>query len=295
MTAFRRLIVATKSTVGLAVFAMASSIAQADEPTSIPETRELSLLAEMLEEKGATTIRCPMVAILDAPDPEPINTWLAELAAGKLDDLILMTGEGLRRLLGFAQRAGTHDAVVQSLAKVRKITRGPKPARALREIGLGSDLPAEAPTTDGVIARLSKLDLAGRTVGLQLYAKVPNPRLVEFLEHAGPTVRVVAPYIYAPASDEERVLDLIHRLERGEVHVIAFTSASQVDRLWEVAKSRSADAALSTGIARTQVAAVGPIVAEELRRRGVPVAISPESSFFMRPLVNEIVKALAGT
>ena len=36
---------------------------------ALPETRELDRLAQMLEEHGAETLRCPMVAISDVPDP----------------------------------------------------------------------------------------------------------------------------------------------------------------------------------------------------------------------------------
>jgi hypothetical protein len=41
-----------------------------------------------------------MIAIRDAPDAEPIAAWLRRFADGRCDDLVLMTGEGLRRLLG---------------------------------------------------------------------------------------------------------------------------------------------------------------------------------------------------
>jgi uroporphyrinogen-III synthase len=262
---------------------------------AIPETRELNVLAAMIEEKGATAIRCPLVGIHDAPDPVPIVAWLRELVAGTFDDLILLTGEGLRRLLGFARRAEMFNDVVSAVGRVRKITRGPKPARALREIGLAPDLAAEQPTTDGVIATLSRVEMRGRAVGVQLYAQVPNPRLVEFLSNAGATVHPVAPYVYAPASDADRVVDLIGRLERGEVDCIAFTSASQAERLWAVAEARGLQSALASGIARTRVAAVGPVVAEELRRHGAEVHVMPKSSFFMRPMINEIVTELTGT
>jgi uroporphyrinogen-III synthase len=259
---------------------------------ALPETRELNQLARMIEDKGGTAVRCPLVSILDAPDSEPILAWLRELTAGRFTDLILLTGEGLRRLMGFARRAGIADEVVAALGRVRKVTRGPKPARALREIGLAPDIAADQPTTDGVIATLSQHDLHGCAFGVQLYAQVPNPKLVAFLETAGATVRTVAPYIYAPASDEERVVELIGQLGRGEIDVIAFTSASQVERLWDVAATRGLQESLATGIARTRVAAVGPIVADELRRRGATVHIEPQSSFFMRPMVNEIVAAI---
>jgi uroporphyrinogen-III synthase len=264
----------------------------AGRSVAIPETRELDLLAQMLEDKGARTVRCPMVTIQDAPDAAPIEAWLEELAGGRFSDLILLTGEGLRRLLGFAQRAGNRDRVVAALRGVRKITRGPKPARALREIGLTPDLAAELPTTDGVIAGLSKEPMTGRVVGVQLYGQDPNQKLVAFLEQNGATVRTVAPYVYAPASDEQRVLDLIVQLERGEVDLIAFTSAPQVERLWDVAGKYGVLASLTTGMAHTHVAAVGPVVSAKLREHGVAVQIAPDSSFFMRPMVNEIIKHL---
>jgi hypothetical protein len=64
----------------------------------VPETRELGQLVRMLEERGADTVSCPMIAIRDAPDPAPVEAWLRRFAGGACDDLVLMTGEGLRRL-----------------------------------------------------------------------------------------------------------------------------------------------------------------------------------------------------
>src|SRR5215831_19023342 len=140
---------------------------------ALPETRELDRLAQMLEEQGAETLRCPMVAILDAPDAGPVRDWLSRLP---FDDLVLFTGEGLRRLYGFAQRLDRETVFLEALRSARKITRGPKPERALRELRLKSDLRAEQPTTDGLIATLSGCDLRGRRVGVQLYPGNPNVR-----------------------------------------------------------------------------------------------------------------------
>src|SRR5262245_58500563 len=59
----------------------------------VPETRELGQLLRMLEERGADTVPCPVIAIHDAPDPVPINAWLRRFAKRGCDDLVLMTGE----------------------------------------------------------------------------------------------------------------------------------------------------------------------------------------------------------
>ena len=100
---------------------------------ALAEARELDLLAGMLEREGASVVRCPLVAINDAPDAAPIEAWLGRIIAGKCDDVIFYTGEGMRRLVGFADRAGLKADFIAALKRVRKITRGPKPVKALRE------------------------------------------------------------------------------------------------------------------------------------------------------------------
>jgi uroporphyrinogen-III synthase len=256
---------------------------------AVPETRELDVFASMLERRGATVLRCPLVAILDAPDPRPVLEWIRGFNAGACDDLILLTGEGLRRLLACIEKnepALRADFVAQ-LARVRKITRGPKPARALRELGLKPDIAAESPTTAGVIASLAAERLTDRRVGVQLYGTEPNAPLIDFLESAGALVRTVAPYIYASESDDTAVIALLDRMARGEVDAIAFTSMAQVDRLFAIAPAEQVQAAL----ARTRVAAVGPVVADALARRDVRVASMPQDSFFMKPLTSELEAA----
>jgi uroporphyrinogen-III synthase len=258
---------------------------------ALAEGRQLEELAQMLEKEGATTVRCPMVSILDAPDAGPVFAWLRELIAGRFDYVVLMTGEALRRLLGFAERAGQREEVIAALGKTRTLTRGPKPVQALKQVGLAPTKVAEAPTTDGVIAALQSESIQGRTVGVTLYGE-PNPRLVQFLEQAGASVRTVLPYIYAPATDGERVGQLIERMARAEVDVLVFTSSPQVDRLYEVASARGLQVTLQQGMERTRVAAVGPVVAENLRRKGARVDICPDQGFVMKNLVRQIKRAL---
>jgi uroporphyrinogen-III synthase len=225
---------------------------------AIPETREVDVFAAMLERRGARVVRCPMVAIRDAPDPAPILHWSRELASGSFDDLILLTGEGLHRILACIDRhePPLRERFVAALAGIRKITRGPKPARALRGLGLKPDIAAERPTTDGVIASLQPHNLKDRRFGVQLYGTEPNRPLVEFL---------------------------------GQVDAIAFTSTPQVERLFAVAPAQTITAALG----KTLVAAVGPVVAETLQKHGVQARLMPEESFFLKPLTSVLEEALA--
>jgi uroporphyrinogen-III synthase len=254
---------------------------------AVAEGRQLEDLAVMLEKEGAAVVRCPLVSILDAPDKAPVVEWLRALIADRFGLVVLMTGEALRRLLGFAEREGIRQEVITALARTRTVTRGPKPVQALREVGLAPGKIAEAPTTEGVIATLRQEALRDVTVGVTLYGE-PNPALEHFLVEAGASVRTVMPYVYAPAVDAEHVVDLIQKMSRGEVDTIVFTSSPQVDRLFEVAAKNRLEAELQQGLGRLCVAAVGPVVAETLRRRGAHVDVCPEQGFVMKKLVQEL-------
>jgi uroporphyrinogen-III synthase len=256
---------------------------------ALAEGRQLGELAQMLEKEGARTVRCPMIGMIDAPDEAAVVTWLRDLTTGRFDFVVLMTGEGVRRLLGVAERTGLRDGAVAALRRARTVVRGPKPVQALKEVGLAPSIVAAVPTTDGVIATLRAESLAGKVVGVQLVG-APNAPLTEFLTISGATAVPVLPYVYAPGSDADRVADLLARLARGEVDAVVFTSSPQVDRLYEVAEERK----LAVNFSRTRVAAVGPVVAESLRRRGAPVHICPEQGFVMKNLVKLLRNALSG-
>jgi uroporphyrinogen-III synthase len=261
---------------------------------AVPENRSLDLFARLLEQRGAEVLRCPLVDILDAPDPAPVLDWLRHFSAGGCDDLILLTGEGLRRLVSCLERHAPElrDSFIAQLGRTRLLTRGPKPAAALRELGIKPQLAADPHTTAGVIATLSRLDLHGRRVGVQLYGTEPNLPLMEFLRGAGAEVSTVAPYVYADAAADEQVRTLIARLAEGGVDAIAFTSQGQVERLFKLAKANSLEDRLRTGLSRTAVAAVGPLVAEALRARGAKVDLMPEDAHFLKPLTQALVQAL---
>ncbi len=260
---------------------------------ALAESRQLEELAALLEKEGAATLRCPLVAILDAPDPAPVVAWLRDLAADRFGYVVFMTGEGVRRLLNVAEREGIRGEILAALGRTRTVTRGPKPVRALKDVGLTPYQIAEQPTTDGVIATLRREPLAGQTVGVQFHGEIV-PHLLDFLRDAGATAAPVQPYVYAPDAHAERVTDLIAKMDRGEIDLLAITSTPQVQRLFEVAEARGQTEALRRGLERTRVAAVGPVAAESLRQHGVRVDICPEQGFVMKNLVQHIKRELGG-
>ncbi|GMV68063.1 MAG: hypothetical protein AMXMBFR76_05020 [Pseudomonadota bacterium] len=274
---------------------MVTDLPLAGRTIALPETRMLDVLAGLLERRGAGIWRCPMVGIFDHPDQAAVAAWMQAFIDTPPALTILLTGEGLRRLLGAAERRGMTQSFHEALAHQPFLVRGPKPARVLKELGLEPRWSAAAPTTAGVIETLRQIDLVGKDVGVQLYGEEPNLPLMTALREAGANPRPVAPYVYAPKSDDDQVVSLIHALDDGRIDAILFTSQPQCRRLREVAQTAGVLDALERGMSRTRVAAVGPVVAADLERLGIRVDVMPGESFFMKPLVSELVRLFTGS
>src|SRR3979411_3202537 len=168
----------------------------------ILETREEAQFSRLLAEQGADEVQCPMFTIHDAPDPKPIEAWIRRFIEKPCDDLVLMTGEGLRRLMKVARRMGVEQDYIAALGRARKFARGPKPGRALREIGLEPQVTTEKPTSEGIAEMLSRVDLRGHRLELQMYPDTAHSVLIGAIKAEGAEVDTVLPYVYdAQAAD----------------------------------------------------------------------------------------------
>lgn len=260
----------------------------------ILETREEAQFSKLLVEQGAEVVQCPMFTIHDAADPAPVEAWIHRAIDQPFDDLVLMTGEGLRRIMKLARARGLDSALVSALAKTRKFTRGPKPGKALREIGLEAQQTTEKPTTEGVIDMLAKLDLNGRRVGLQLYPDKDHSALTGALAAQGAEVDTVLPYVYDSKAADANIVAAIDDIAAGRIDSIALTNLGQVRRLIEAAKAHGIEARLRAGLERTLIASVGPAVSGELAAHALRTDISPpEDAYFMRPLISAMAATLA--
>ena len=260
----------------------------------ILETREEAQFSKLLQEQGADVLQCPMFVINDLPDTEPVETWIKRAIRHPFDDLVLTTGEGLRRIMKVARRIGLEQPFVTSLGATRKFARGPKPVRALRELGLEAEVVTEKPTSEGIAETLAKLDLRGRRLGIQLYPAQDHGKLLGAIEAQGAHVSAVLPYIYDAKAAEPNIMAAIDEMAAGRIDAIALTSRGQARRLIETAKSRGLEGRLKDALKHTKVASVGPVVSDELKGFGIATDIYPDNdAFFMRPLIAAMIAAFA--
>ncbi len=262
----------------------------------ILETREEAQFSRLLAEQGADVLQCPMFTIRDAPDSAPIEAWIGRFIDRPCDDLVLMTGEGLRRLMKVARRTDVEQRFITAVGKARKFARGPKPGRALREIGLEADVTTEKPTSEGIAEMLARVDLRGHRVGLQLYPDKDHSALIGAITAQGAEVDPVLPYVYDAQAADANIVTAIDEMAQGRIDAIALTSSGQVRRLIEVAQAHGCEARLRDGLARTPIASVGPVVSDALKSQGLRTDIYPANdAFFMKPLISAMAVVLGKT
>ena len=253
---------------------------------ALAEGRQLEDLAAMLARESATPLRCPLLSILDNPDAVPVDAWIDELIADRFDLLIVMTGEAVRRLVPAADRMG-------KLERFTAARRVPKVSRPQARQGAARAehhrCPRRLRPDDGRRYRNAGRRTARRKDGRLHALRQGQPRTRRLPPRRG-RPRPVLSYVLAPAADADRVG--AHRTNgRGNDQGIVFTSSPQVDRLLGDRPRTGPEPALLRGLARTQVAAVGPLVAESLHQHGGVAHVCPDQGWVMKNLVMQIVRS----
>ncbi|NLV24411.1 MAG: uroporphyrinogen-III C-methyltransferase [Deltaproteobacteria bacterium] len=231
-------------------------------------------LAELLEERGAETVLCPVIDILPPQDPAPMEAAIDSLAG--FDYLLLTSANGVDSFCSFL-RAGNRDA--RALAGLALVAVGPKTARSLEAYGLQADLVAADYRAEGVVELLRSRTMAGKRI---LYPRGDRARqlIPHELESLGATV--ISPVAYRTVPLEENREEIRDLLCRREIDAVTFTSASTVEDLAGLVGEDAAE--LLDGVA---IASIGPLTSAAVRRLGLTVVAEAAQST-MEGLVNAL-------
>ena len=230
------------------------------------EARRASELADLIVRHRGAPLAAPCLRELHSADATSLMRAIQQLCDPSVAFCVFLTGVGVNTIFDAARRHGLEDGLRAALARQTVAARGPKPAAALRRLGVSFQVEAPPPhTTHELLTALEAWPVSGATVAVQLYGE-PNPRLVNALTTRGASVIELSPYVWLPPSDPAPVLHLLDELEAGRVDALLVTSQAQVQNLFDLARAEGRQPSLS----KTAVGAQGPIVADALRAEGVP-------------------------
>jgi uroporphyrinogen-III synthase len=241
------------------------------------ESRRAKEMAELIRRHGGEPTVAPSMREVPLSENGAPRELFQEIEAGQIDLVILLTGVGTRTMVDAAAIHYSRERIVALLGSVTLLARGPKPVAALKELGLQPALTAPEPNTwKEVLAVLdSNLELKGKRVAVQEYG-ITNQELVSSLEARGAKIARVPVYRWALPNDIAPLKAAIREIKSDKADIVIFTSATQVENVFQVAQQDGSVADLPQALARTLLVSIGPVCSEAIARVGLKPDFEPE-------------------
>lgn len=253
------------------------------------ESRRAREIAKLISNFGGVPLVAPSVREVPPESNQDALQFARQLQAGEIDIAIFTTGVGVKALVAAVESVYPRELLAARLNQIVIIARGPKPAAALRELGVRVRISVPEPNTwRDLLAALdeheSDVPLDGQRVAIQEYG-VTNPELNTRLEQRGARVISLSVYQWALPEDTGPLQNAIEATIRGDVHVLLVASSVQIRHLFEVAEQMGKGESLEKALTTIVIASIGPLTSEEIRSRGLNVDIEcthPKMGFLVQ-------------
>jgi uroporphyrinogen-III synthase len=254
------------------------------------ESRRSEDMASLIRRQGGEPFQAPSMQEVPLTNQTEALAFGEMLVAGRCDVLVLLTGVGLGMLVDALATRWSREEVSKALERAVLVCRGPKPVAALKEMGLRAAVTVPEPNTwrDILTAIDAEISLSGKRIAVQEYG-VRNPELLDGLRQRGADVTPVPVYRWRLPDDIGPMRTAIEQAVSGDLDAAIFTSATQVEHLFQVARDMGqVDGLRDALLERIVVASIGPVTSEALARHGIEPDLAPA-----HPKMGHLVMALA--
>ncbi len=225
---------------------------------------QASAFAEMLIDRGATTIEFPTIDVVPPASWDELDTALKAIES--YNWLIFTSANAVKF---FMERLRTRGNDIRILKGVNICAVGPKTAEALEAYGLRPDkVPAEF-KAEGVLDAFAGENVQGLKF-LIPRAKKAREIIPDKLKELGAEVTVATAYENVkPTADVDRVKKLF---AEKKIAAVTFTSSSTVHNFIEILGQKEYKTLLDGVV----VACIGPVTAKTAEDYGMTIAIMPK-------------------
>lgn len=260
------------------------------------ESRRAQEMAKLIASYGGEAIVAPAMREVPLESNADALAFVRGLLQSEFDTVILLTGAGVRLLARLAETICSPAEFTNALGRLTLVARGPKPAAALKELGLAAMVTIPEPSTWRDLLQVldsneASLPLRDRRVAVQEYG-TPNAELLAGLAERGAQVTRVPLYQWALPEDLKPLESAIESLISRSVDLVLFTSSAQLLHLLRIAARLRREPELRRSFAQVVVGSIGPTTSETLRAHGVEPDFEPPHPK-MGFLINEAAQRAA--
>lgn len=227
-------------------------------------------LARPLEALGATVVACPVIDIVDPPEPQLVEQAISRLST--YDWVVLTSTNAVDRFFGHGAFAGDPAAAITA-AGVRVAAVGRATADRLAQLGIAVDLVPADYRAEGLAEAFVDMEAGEGWRFLIPRALEAREVLRDTLEPLGAVVDVVPVYRTIPATPAPQVAA---RLASGDFDVVTFTSPSTVRNFIAMLLAGGLDpSAVLSDVVR---ASIGPVTTAALAEAGFEPTVEADPS-----------------
>jgi uroporphyrinogen-III synthase len=243
------------------------------------ESRRAPEMAKLIASNGGTATVAPSMREVPLASNAEALAFARRLVEDGFDIVVFLTGVGTRALTRVVETVYPVERFVAALRKIIIIARGPKPVAALKELGVPVTVAVPEPNTWRDLLRTldeksDSLPIRGRQVAVQEYG-MSNPELLAGLSDRGAHVTRVPVYEWGLPEDVGPLRAAVTSIASDEFDVVLFTTAIQVNHLFQVAAEMNQEEAVRRALAHMLIASIGPSTSERLREYGLSADFEP--------------------
>jgi uroporphyrinogen-III synthase len=238
------------------------------------ESRRADLVGKLIVEQGGECFNAPSVRERPLEANPHIIQFAKELIAGHFDTVIFTTGAGTKYLVDALSTSGPTEPFLQGLRQVRIVSRGPKPAAVLSDLGVPVAVNVPEPNTwREVLDAMACFN--PRNVAVQEYG-TPNLELIAALRQRGANVTPVTIYRWDLPEDLAPLEEAVKRICDRWCHAVVFLSSVQLTHLLRIAERTAMRETLLAALQQDIVTvSIGPVMTDSMLREGLRPDFSP--------------------
>jgi len=251
------------------------------------ESRRADAMEQLIRRHEGRPFVAPSVREIPFDQHEEVYRWAERLFAHEFDLLVLMTGAGLAFLRDILAEKYPVEALADALRQVTIVSRGPKPAAVLSEMGVSARILIPEPNTWREIVPVVAAR-PERHISVQEYGRA-NPQFISAIEALGADVSPISIYRWALPKDMAPLEEAVRRIAKRQCEVVLFTTSIQLTHLFEVAERMGCAAEVHRSLSDDMViGSVGPVMDAALADCGIMPDVVPQ-----HPKMAVLVRAAA--
>ena len=278
---------------------------------AITASRRALELAHLITNFGGIPYISPTVGIESNMDKsKETEEFIKKIIEDKLDYVIFMTGPGVYSLMSAAKKVQMESNVSEALKQTIVVARSLKPKIVLGKYGIKTDIVPDENTADGIAKILKSRGIQGKKIGVLWHGSY-FPVFRNEMSAAGAKIFECSTYTYSfdlnengakileemgfksVYPDQGKVIKLIEAINKGDIHIITFTSPPSARDLFNIAESHKMKEPLLLSLNNNViVVAIGPSTKKALEENEVQVDVMPQI-YKMGPMVKELVNYIS--